>query len=381
MADEKHQHEDHSRLKRTPLYNLHKILKGNIVPFAGWEMPIQYSSLSEEHIAVRTRAGLFDVSHMGEITITGKGALESVQSLTSNDANKLVDGQIQYSALTTHDGTFIDDLLVYRKEENDFLLVVNASNTDKDYRWMLENSLKTGAQIKNVSHMYAQIAIQGPFATGILERVIKEDLASMKYYWFIETEILNENCIVSRTGYTGEDGFEIYINPRKAERLFRALLDEGKRDGILPCGLGARDTLRLEAGMCLYGNDIDDKHTVLEADLGWICKLDKGEFNGKNALVRQKQLGIKKRLMGLEVKGGVARHGYRIFDKSGIIVGDVTSGTITPFLKKAIALAYLPSDFQIGLEVYVEIRDKKVPAMIVDKPFYVRPTKLNTKSL
>ncbi len=359
-------------LKKTPLHALSRELGGRLVDFAGWEMPVQFSSVIEEHMAVRTAAGLFDVSHMGEIEVEGKDALAFVQKVTCNDASRLKTGQAHYSALTTPEGTFVDDILVYRRGADRFLLVVNAGNTDKDFDWVRRH-VAGQVRVENASARWAQIAIQGPRAQEILKPLAAAELHAIAYYHFAETRVGGAAAILSRTGYTGDDGFEIYLAPAAAEGVARALLDRGRSMGLLPCGLGARDTLRLEAGMPLYGNDIDETTTVLEAGLGWICKTDKGEFIGRDALLRQKKAGPARRRVGFEmVDRGIARHGYPVRFESRE-VGQVTSGTFGPYVKKNIGMAYVPSDLSgDGTRFSVVIRDRDAAAVVVPTPFYRR---------
>ena len=349
-----------------------------MVPFGGWDMPVEYSGITAEHLAVRTSAGLFDVSHMGEVEIAGKGALEAVQHITSNDASKLQVGQIQYSGLTTPEGTFVDDLLVYRFGPSHYLLVINAGNIDKDYAWIAARAKEAVPDIATVnsSDRYALIAVQGPKAQEILQTLTAIDLPGMKYYWFSHGEIAGVRGTVSRTGYTGEDGFEVMVPPGMAARVWDALLQAGKPHGLIPAGLGARDTLRLEAAMRLYGNDIDDTTTVMEADLGWIVGWNKPEFLGREVLHKQKAGGLSRTLVGLElIDRAIARHGHPVFHK-GEPVGVVTSGTQTPFLKKAIAMAYVPPALKApGTELEIDVRGRKAKAVVVPLPFYKRPKK------
>ncbi len=367
----------HEQLKRTPLYARHQALGARIVPFAGFEMPVEYSGITEEHNAVRTRAGLFDVSHMGEIEIAGKDALAAVQKFSSNDASRLKVGQAHYSALTTPAGTFVDDMLVYRFAENHFLLVVNASNIDKDWAWIEQQVKSAGgdAVAANNSSRYALIAIQGPKAREVLQRLTSIDLAAIKYYWFAHGEVAGVRVTVSRTGYTGEDGYEVFTPPAQAAKVWDAILEAGKPEQVIPAGLGARDTLRLEAAMRLYGNDIDDTTTVLEADLEWIVGWNKPvEFNGKAPLAAQKAKGLARKIVGFEmVDRAIARHGHDVY-VDGKKAGYVTSGTQTPFLRKAIGMAYLPIDKAApGTEFEVDIRGRRAKARVVPLPFYKRP--------
>ena len=363
-------------LKKTPLNEEHRALGARMVDFGGWDMPVQYTSIIDEHVAVRTRAGLFDVSHMGEIWIEGPQALDLVQFLSSNDASKLALGQIQYSGLLTPEGCFVDDMLVHKMADDRFLLVVNASNEPKDHAWILSQAGGFDAKVTNASPATAQIAIQGPASLAILQPLVGDlELAPMKYYWFGYGTLLGERCLVARTGYTGEDGFEVYLSPGKAPELWRALLEAGKPHGLVPAGLGARDTLRLEACMALYGNDIDDTTTVLEADLGWILKLAKpGPFNGRAVLEKQKAEGVGRKLVGFElVDRGIPRHGCDCY-AGGEKVGHVTSGTQGPFVKKAVGMAYLPVSLaEPGAAFEVDVRGKRLAARVVPKPFYRRP--------
>jgi aminomethyltransferase len=358
-------------LRRTPLYELHRELGAKLIDFGGWEMPVQYAGILEEHRAVRERVGLFDVSHMGEFDVTGPDALACLQWLTPNDVGKLPDGRIHYSAFLTEKGTFVDDLLVYRKAADSYLLVVNAGNTPKDFAWASEHA-RGNVKIVDRSSDFALIAVQGPKAAALLSRVATPDPSDLPYYGFRDTAVCGAAALVSRTGYTGEDGFEIYCRPGDAARLFRTLLDEGRAEGAAPCGLGARDTLRLEAKMALYGNDIDDTVTALEADLGWIVKLGKGDFIGRDAIVAQKQAGVPRRLVGFEmVDRGIARHGYPAKTAAG--PGLVTSGTHSPTLGKPIGLALLPAAATaVGTDFLVDIRGRDAAARVVATPFYKR---------
>jgi len=368
-------------LKKTPLNARHRASGAKMVPFAGWDMPVEYSGIVSEHMAVRERAGLFDVSHMGEIEIAGKDALAAVQRISSNDASKLAVGQAQYSGLLTPEGTFVDDLLVYRLAPEHFLLVVNAGNIPADYAWIAEHIKMPGRDIDAVavdaSSRYALLALQGPAALSILQPLTGVDLAGVKYYWFAHGEVASVRATISRTGYTGEDGFELFVPPQSADRVWQALLEAGASAGVVPCGLGARDTLRLEAAMRLHGNDIDQTTTAVEADLGWIVGWKKDDFIGAAALRAQKAAGPARKIVGFEmIDRGIARHGYEVFvdgQKAGAGC-TVTSGTQTPFLKKAIGMAYLPADrAAAGTEFDVDIRGRKTRARIVPMPFYKRP--------
>lgn len=362
-------------LKKTPLHAQHVSLGARMVPFGGWDMPVEYSGITAEHLAVRTASGLFDVSHMGEIELAGKNALATVQQITSNDASKLQVNQIQYSALMTPEGAFVDDLLVYRFGPSHFLLVVNAGNIERDHAWIAEKAAAIGdVAVVNSSDRYALIALQGPKARGILQSLTAIDLSAIKYYWFAHGEIAGVRGTVSRTGYTGEDGFEIFVPPAMAGRLWEAILEAGKPEGLIPAGLGARDTLRLEASMRLYGNDIDETTSVLEADLGWIVGWDKDGFIGRERLLEQREGGAPRKIVGFEmVDRAIARHGYPVF-RGDQQIGYVSSGTQTPFLKKAIGMAYVPADQSaLGTELDIDIRGRRAKAVVVAMPFYKRP--------
>jgi len=367
-------HTPDAPLKQTPLNARHRALGARMVPFAGWDMPVEYSGLSQEHLAVRTRAGLFDVTHMGQVELAGRNALAAIQWISSNDASRLKVGQAHYSGLTTPAGTFVDDMLVYRFADDHFLLVINASNVDKDYAWIVEQTRHFDVAAVNTSARYALIALQGPLARQVMQRLSNVDLAGIKYYWFAHGEIAGVRGTLSRTGYTGEDGFEVFVPPQQAVKVWDAILEEGRPDEIVPAGLGARDTLRLEAAMRLYGNDIDDTTTVLEADLDWIIGWNKDDFLGRQALVDQKARGVATRIVGFEMKDrAIARHGYPVII-GGASAGRVTSGTQTPFLKKAIGMAYVPAAHAApGTEIDVDVRGRLARATIVPLPFYKRP--------
>ena len=367
-------HATDADLKRTPLNARHRALGARMVPFGGWDMPVEYSGITDEHLTVRARVGLFDVSHMGEVEVAGSDALEAVQRITSNDASRLEVGQAQYSALTTHDGTFVDDLLVYRLADAHYLLVINASNVAKDAAWIKQEIASVGDAVSvNSSGRYALLAVQGPRALEVLQPLTGVELDSIGYYWFASGEVASVRATISRTGYTGEDGFELFVSPQSAEQVWNAVLEAGASAGIKPVGLGARDTLRLEAAMRLYGNDIDETTTVLEAGLGWVVGWDKPAFNGREALVRQKAEGVSRKLVGFEmVERGIARQGYEVY-RVGDKVGTVTSGTMTPYLKKAIGMAYVPVEASAaGTEITIAVRDRRVAAQVVKMPFYKR---------
>jgi aminomethyltransferase len=362
-------------LRKTPLNARHRASNAKMVPFAGWDMPVEYSGITAEHMAVRTRAGLFDVSHMGEIEIAGKDALAAVQHISSNDASRLQVGQAHYAGLLTHEGTFVDDLLVYRMASSHFLLVVNASNVAKDYAWIAEHVKAVGdAAVVDSSSRYALISIQGPASREVLQPLTGVDLSDLRYYWFAHGEVASARVTVSRTGYTGEDGYEIFVPPQMADGVWQALLESGRSADVIPCGLGARDTLRLEAAMRLYGNDIDESTTALEADLAWMIGWDKRDFIGRERLLQQKEQGVTRKLVGFEMTDpGIARHGYLV-STDGRRVGVVTSGTQTPYLKKAIGMAYVPEEMAAaGTTIEIDIRGRSARARIVPLPFYKRP--------
>mgnify|MGYP002084112118 CR=1 FL=1 len=345
-----------------------------MVPFGGWEMPLEYSSITAEHMAVRERAGLFDVSHMGQIEIAGDRALEAVQIVASNDASKLRPGQAQYAGLLTPQGTFLDDLLVYRLAPTHFLLVVNASHIDRDYAHIAAHIAAAGDAVAvDTSSRYALLAIQGPRAAEILQPLTGVDLSALKYYWFATGEVAGVRTTISRTGYTGEDGFEVFVPPSSADRVWLALVEAGRPADLVPCGLGARDTLRLEAGMRLHGQDIDETTTPLEADLGWIIGWKKTVFVGSAALHAQRSAGVRRKLVGLVLlEPGIARPGHPVV-RDGRPIGSVTSGTLTPFVKKAVAMAYVAIEqAAVGNEVDVDVRGRPVRASVVDLPFYRR---------
>lgn len=364
-------------LKKTPLNEVHRELGGKMVDFGGWDMPVQYTAgVIEEHLRTRTAAGLFDVSHMGEIWVEGPDAIAFVNRITTNDVTKLADGQAHYSALTNESGGVVDDLLVYRFGPEKLLLVVNAGTTEKDWDWIVSRKQDESISLTNASADFCQIAVQGPKAVSILQELTETDLETIKYYWFTTGKVDGVDAIISRTGYTGEDGFEIYAAPEFAVQLWNKLLDTGKfgeADGILPCGLAARNTLRLESGMSLYGHELADDISPLEAGLGWITKLQKGEFVGRGALAEQKENGLVRKLVGFEmIDRGIARDGFEVFvgDRK---VGIVTSGSPAPFLKKNIGLAFLPVEFaNIGQEIKIDVRGKLLTAAVIETPFYRR---------
>ena len=378
-----------SSLRKTALNALHKRLGAKMVNFGGWDMPVEYpcsGNLMCEHRAVRGGVGVFDVSHMGDIRIHGAekpgGALAAVQHLTMNDASKLAIGQAQYSAMLYPNGTFVDDVIVHRLGEDDYLLVINAGTREKDISWVRENTKGMDCHVEDLSDAYTQLAIQGPRAAEVLQKLTDAKLETIKNYWFMHGTVCGvPNTLIARTGYTGEDGFEIYVpsDVATSERVWNELFGAGKEFGILACGLGARNTLRLESKMALYGHEISDAINVWEAGLERYCHLEKGAFVGRDALVKLKAEGLKRALVGLEmVERGIARDGYRCLDENGNEIGVVTSGSPSPTLGKNIALAYVPPSMTgLGTAVFVEIRGQRAKAMVVGTPFYKRVKKAN----
>ncbi len=365
-------------LKRTALFEEHQKLSGRLIDFGGWELPVQYSGVMDEHLACRSAAGLFDVSHMGEVLVEGSDSEKFLYHLVSNDVSKMEIGQAQYSALCHPHGGIVDDLIVYRRSTERYLVVVNASNTEKDFAWMKKVHADGSFQcrLENVSAEWSQIAIQGRVAEKILQFLTKSNLGEVKTFRFIEGEVLGIPAIIARTGYTGEDGFEIYLPWEKAPAVWQALLEKGSPLGLKPCGLGARDTLRLEVKYPLYGNELTDETNPFEAGIGWATKLDKSDFVGKDAIARSKAAGLTRKLVGIEIRGaGIPRHGYKLFDETGSReIGYLTSGTHSPSLKKPIGLGYVPlGHSEIGTKIQIEIRANKIPAEIVATPFYKRP--------
>ncbi|QEC77212.1 glycine cleavage system aminomethyltransferase GcvT [Mucilaginibacter ginsenosidivorax] len=358
-------------MKNTALTDVHIKAGAKMVPFAGYNMPVQYVGINAEHETVRKAVGVFDVSHMGEFILKGDNALDLIQRVTSNDAAKLYDGKVQYSCLPNENGGIVDDLLVYRIDEKTYMLVVNASNIDKDWNWISRYNTK-GVDMKNISDRTSLLAIQGPKAAEALQSLTDVDLVSMEYYTFKKGSFAGvDNVLISATGYTGAGGFEIYFDNQYAEQIWEAIFKAGEAFGIKPIGLGARDTLRLEMGFCLYGNDIDDTTSPLEAGLGWVTKFNK-EFTNAEALQQQKQTGVSKKLVGFEmIDRGIPRHDYPIVDADGNTIGKVTSGTQSPSLQKAIGMGYVDSAFaKEGTEIFISIRDNKIKAKIVKPPFY-----------
>ena len=360
--------------KKTALTDIHRQLGAKIVEFAGFEMPVQYTSIRGEHLRVRTTVGVFDVSHMGEFYVTGPEREAFVDYVTVNDVKALSVGQVQYSCMCKPHGGIVDDLLVYRFPDR-IMLVVNASNMEKDFGWLKEN-LRGGVQLENRSDDITLLAVQGRDAQALMRKLTETDLSQIKYYWFVEGRVAGAPAVISRTGYTGEDGFEIYLANRDGVTVWNALLDAGKEFSLEPIGLGARDSLRLEMKMCLYGNDIDETTHPLEAGLGWITKLNKGDFIGRDKILAHKQAGLTRKLVGLEVEGaGFPRHGYAILHKEdGRSIGTVTSGTVSPCLNKGIAMGYVPTELSdVGSEVKVDCHGRVFPAKVVKTPFYQRP--------
>jgi aminomethyltransferase len=359
-------------LRATPLNSVHRALGAKLVDFGGWEMPVQYTGILDEHHAVRTAAGLFDVSHMGEIEIHGPQAAELTDFVTTNSVARLHTGQVHYSGLLYPHGGFVDDILVHKVADDRYFLCVNASNQEKDFEH-IRSVNHLDAQVELTSDRYAQLAVQGPKARAVLQKLTSIDLAAIRYYWFADGTVDGAPARIAHTGYTGEDGYEIYVAPEEAERLWERLLKAGKEFGIKPCGLGARNTLRLEAKMALYGHEIDASISPFEAGLDWIVKMDKGDFVGREALARQKEAGIRRRLAGFEMRGrGIARDGYEVW-LDGAPAGWVTSGSLSPTLNKNIGLCYLPAEkAETGRVIQVLIRNQPVDAVIVDTPFYRR---------
>src|SRR5205807_5361802 len=370
-------------IRKTALNAVHRQMGAKMVEFNGWDMPVEYPTsggIIAEHMAVRTGVGIFDVSHMGDIRLSGPGALAAVQHISMNDAARLAVGQAQYSALLYPQGTFVDDVIVHRLADDEYLLVINAGTREKDFNWVRENTRNFDCRVENLSDDFTQIAIQGPRAVVVLQKLTDADLSSVKFYWVMRGTVCGlKNILIARTGYTGEDGFEIYIPADEATstRVWNEILEAGKEFGALPCGLGARNTLRLEAKLPLYGHEISDTINVWEAGLDRFIKMEKPEFIGRAALERAKADGLKRTLVGFEmIERGIARDGYKVLDEAGKEIGYVTSGSPAPFLKKNIALAYVPpSHAQIGARVKVEIRGQGVGAQVVPTPFYKRPKK------
>jgi aminomethyltransferase len=370
-------------VRKTALNAVHRQMGAKMVDFNGWDMPVEYSSaggIIAEHNAVRTGVGIFDVSHMGDIRLAGREALAAVQHISMNDASRLAVGQAQYSALLYPQGTFVDDVIVHRLGEDDYLLVINAGTREKDFNWVRDNTREFDCKVENLSDNFTQIAIQGPKGVNLLQKLTDADLGAVKFYWLTRGTVCGlKNILIARTGYTGEDGFEIYIPADEATsaRVWNEILRAGKEFGALPCGLGARNTLRLEAKLPLYGHEISDTINVWEAALDRFCKMQKPEFIGRDALEKAKASALQRTLVGLEmVERGIARDGYKVLDDDGREIGYVTSGSPAPFLKKNIALVYVPPRLaNVGSTVKVEIRGQGVKAQVVPTPFYKRPKK------
>ena len=363
-------------MKTTPLYEKHLELKGKIIDFGGWALPVEYSGILSEHEAVRTKAGLFDVSHMGEITVKGEEAEKFLKMIVTNDISMITDGQIAYTTMCYPTGGVVDDLLVYKNSNEDYLLVVNAANTDKDFEW-IESHVFGKAEVKNVSSFYAQLALQGPLAQTILQKLVKYELNDMGYYHFKSNmDVGGINALVSRTGYTGEDGFELYFASEDGIGMWDMIFEAGKNEGLVPAGLGSRDTLRFEAGLPLYGQEIDKDITPLEAGLGFCVKLAKDDFIGKEALTKQKSEGLKRKSVGFEmIDKGIPRSHYDVY-ADGKKIGYVTTGSFSPTLKKNIGLALIDADYaREGTEIEVSIRGKNLKAQIIKKPFYTKKYK------
>jgi len=372
-------------VRKTALNAVHRQMGAKMVEFNGWDMPVEYPAsigcgIINEHMAVRTGVGIFDVSHMGDIRLAGPQALAAVQHISMNDASRLALGQAQYSALLYPQGTFVDDVIVHRLGENEYLLVINAGTREKDFNWVRDNTRQFDCAVENLSDDFTQIAIQGPKAVNVLQKLTDADLSAVKFYWVTRGTVCGlKNILIARTGYTAEDGFEIYIpadEPTSA-RVWNEILNAGKVFALVPCGLGARNTLRLEGSLSLYGHEISDTISVWEAGLDRFCKMEKPEFIGRAALEKAKAEGVSRTLVGLEMtERGIARDGYKLLDDAGHEIGSVTSGSPAPFLKKNIALAYVPPEFAaVGSRVKIEIRGQGVGAQVVPTPFYKRPKK------
>jgi aminomethyltransferase len=362
-----------TELKRTPLNAVHRAASAKMVDFGGWDMPVQYTGLIDEHNAVRQSVGLFDVSHMGEIEVRGPEAMKLVDFATTNAVARMKHGQAQYSGLLYDHGGFVDDILVHKVADDSFFLCVNASNQDKDFEHIRDLN-KFDCEVEFAGEKYAQLAIQGPKARSVAQRLTPVDLSAIKYYWFTDGIFAGVPARIAHTGYTGEDGFEVYVAPEHAVAVWNAIMEAGKSEGIKPCGLGARNTLRLESKMALYGHEIGPTISPFEADLAWIVKLDKGDFNGREALVKQKEAGIRRKLVGFEMRGrGIGRDGYEV-NLDGQPAGWVTSGSPAPTLCKNIGLCYLPIDrARPGEKIEIVIRNQAVEAETVPTPFYKRP--------
>jgi aminomethyltransferase len=363
-------------MKKTVFHRYHLDLGAKMVPFAGYEMPLEYAGVRQEHVGVREKAGMFDVSHMGEIWIKGAKAFDLVQKITSNDLGILEPGKIQYTCFPNDSGGIVDDLLVYMVEPEKYLLVVNAANMEKDHRWILANNSE-GAMVENASDRISQLAVQGPRARDLLQQITAVDLSQIRYYHFVTGELAGrEQVIISNSGYTGAGGFELYMHNEDGPAIWEAIMDAGKSFGLVPCGLASRDTLRLEMGFCLYGNDINDSTSPLEAGLEWITKFTEGNnFINRSFLERQKELGTERRLVGFELRErGIPRQHYPILDREGNPLGEVTSGTMSPMLGTGIGMGYVArSHTPPGSDIYIGIRNKQIPAVVKRPPFYRPP--------
>ena len=371
-------------IRKTALYNTHRQMGAKMVEFNGWEMPVEYPSVGgiiAEHNAVRTSVGIFDVSHMGDIRLAGPEALAAVQHISMNDASRLAVGQAQYSALLYPQGTFVDDVIVHRLGQDEYLLVINAGTREKDFSWVRDHTRDFDCEVENFSDDFTQIAIQGPKGVDLLQKLTDADLSAVKFYWLTRGRVCGlKNTLIARTGYTGEDGFEIYIpaDENTSAMVWNQVLQAGREFGVVPCGLGARNTLRLEAKLALYGHEISDTINVWEAGLDRFCKMEKPDFIGRHALEKAKSTGVGRTLVGLEmIERGIARDGYKVLDEEGAEIGYVTSGSYAPFLKKNIALAYVPPQFANDRTILkVEIRSQAVKAQVVPTPFYKRPKRV-----
>ena len=361
-------------MKKTPLHQVHVDHGAKMVDFGGWHLPVLYSSITKEHQAVRTQAGLFDVSHMGEATVVGADAEAFLNRVLTNNVARLVDGQALYTVMCKPDGNIVDDLIVYRRSADSYFLVLNASNVEKDFAWLQAQQQSEKVELKNCSEEYCQIALQGPASEKIMDRICSDNVSELGYFRFLEVDLLGKSTILARTGYTGEDGFELYVPSEHGPKVWAALFEAGSEDGLVPCGLGARDTLRLEASLALYGNDIDDTTNPLQAGLGWVVKWKKGDFIGRESLEKVKTQGPAQKLMGIRLHERIIpRQGYEVVavdSEQGI--GTITSGTLSPTLDYPIAMAYIDSHCPIGTKVRVRVRNKLYPGEIVPIPFYRR---------
>ncbi len=367
-----------TEIKKTPLNAEHRALKGRMVDFGGWDLPVQYTTVVDEHKTVRTSVGLFDVSHMGEVLVEGPKALEFLNSITTNNISKMVNGQAQYNAMCYENGTLVDDIIIYRRNAESYFVVVNASNTDKDFEWMKAHKPATGVTLENQSAQWGQIAVQGPKARDLVKELVDIKIDDMKFYSFAEGKTVGVPSIIARTGYTGELGFELYVPAHAAPKVWNALIEAGQKYGVKPIGLGARDTLRLEVGYLLYGNDMDNTTTAQECGLDWVTKFDKGNFIGRDVLLSQKEKGLTRQLVGFEmVDKAIGRHGYNVFalQTDNSPCGVVTSGTMGPSINVNFGQAYVPSKLAAeGSTIWVDVRGERKQAKIVSRPFYKNGT-------